>query len=72
MALEVSDFTIRLNGALYAVCNAVLVAGMCTYERYLMTSANLGMSAIDINFHRVVSGLISRSKQWKRGQNRSK
>ena len=27
---------------------------MCTYERYLMTSANLGMSAIDINFHRVV------------------
>lgn len=67
-----SDFTIRLNGALYAVCNAVLVAGMCTYERYLMTSANLGMSAIDINFHRVVSGLISRSKQWKRGQNRSK
>ena len=67
-----SDFTIRLNGALYAVCNAVLVAGMCTYERYLMTSANLGMSAIDINFHRVVSELISHSKQWKRGENRSK
>ncbi|CAK9043837.1 unnamed protein product [Durusdinium trenchii] len=51
---SVSDFTIRYNGALYAVSNAGLVAGMCTYERYLMTSANLGMSAIDINFHRVV------------------
>ena len=43
----------RYNGAIFAVSNAVLVAGMCTYERYLMTSANLGMSAIDINFHRV-------------------
>lgn len=51
---SVTDFTIRYNGAIYAISNAVLVAGMCTYERYLMTSANLGMSAIDINFHRVV------------------
>lgn len=51
---SVTDFTMRYNGAIFAVSNAVLVAGMCTYERYLMTSANLGMSAIDINFHRVV------------------
>lgn len=50
---SVTDFTIRYNGAIYAISHAVLVAGMCTYERYLMTSANLGMSAIDINFHRV-------------------
>lgn len=53
--LQVTDLTIRYNGAIYAICNATLVAGMCTYERYLMTSANLGMSAIDINFHRVVT-----------------
>ncbi|CAJ1384175.1 unnamed protein product [Effrenium voratum] len=51
---SVTDFTIRYNGAVYAISNALLVAGMCTFERYLMTTANLGMSAIDINFHRVV------------------
>lgn len=50
---QVTDFTIRYNGAVYAISNALLVAGMCTFERYLMTTANLGMSAIDINFHRV-------------------
>ena len=55
---QVTDFTMRYNGAIFAVSNAVLVAGMCTYERYLMTSANLGMSAIDINFHRVAGASV--------------
>lgn len=51
---SISDFSINSRGAVYACANAFLVAGMCVYERYLMTTADVGMSAIDINFHRVL------------------
>mmetsp|Transcript_96175 Transcript_96175/g.206360 ORF Transcript_96175/g.206360 Transcript_96175/m.206360 type:complete len:322 (-) Transcript_96175:63-1028(-) len=51
---SVSDFSTPLRGAAYALANAVLVAVMCVYERYLMTSSQVEMTAIDLNFHRVV------------------
>ncbi|CAE8682869.1 unnamed protein product, partial [Polarella glacialis] len=51
---SVSDFSISQDGAKFAFANAFLVAGMCVYERYLMTSAEMGLSAIDVNFHRVL------------------
>lgn len=51
---SVSDFSTPMHGAAFAAANAFLVSGMCVYERYLMTSAELGMSAIDLNFHRVL------------------
>lgn len=51
---SVSDFDTPLHGLAYAVANAVLVSGMCVYERYLMTSSKVGMTALDLNFHRVL------------------
>eukprot|EP00933_Yihiella_yeosuensis_P013686 TRINITY_DN12563_c0_g3_i1.p1 TRINITY_DN12563_c0_g3~~TRINITY_DN12563_c0_g3_i1.p1 ORF type:complete len:321 (-),score=49.69 TRINITY_DN12563_c0_g3_i1:128-1090(-) len=51
---SVSDLSIASTGAIFAWSNALLVAGMCVYERYLMTTADLGLSAIDVNFHRVL------------------
>lgn len=54
MLYSVSEVSTPLTGTLYAVSNVVLVATVCVYERYLMTVSDVHMSAVDLNFYRVL------------------